>query len=251
MLFLLRKIRQKLVADNKVKSYLLYAVGEIILVVIGILIAVSLNNWNNHRSLQRSQETYLNALKTEFEENQKKLESAMRINNNNRTNAMKLSEAMGLTSDSISVDEIRHLVVGAISAEVQYRPRNGVIEEIISSGKLELFDDDSLRFLISGWGGELQIVRFQEKDEQELFRQKLMNTMTEYVNVKEMFIGYYENTFKLTKSKLPSQEHNRLQSLPFENHLVGFIATSIYLDYRYRNLYKAQQKLIDRITLIQ
>jgi hypothetical protein len=46
MLFLLRKIRRKLMEKNKVTTYILYAIGEIVLVVIGILIAVSINNWN-------------------------------------------------------------------------------------------------------------------------------------------------------------------------------------------------------------
>ena len=52
MLFLLNKIRRKLLTDNKVTSYLFYAIGEILLVVIGILIAVSIDNWNDARVKQ-------------------------------------------------------------------------------------------------------------------------------------------------------------------------------------------------------
>ncbi|MFY0627034.1 MAG: hypothetical protein JXR07_12110 [Reichenbachiella sp.] len=44
-----RKIRQKLLTENKFSKYLIYAIGEIILVVIGILIALSINNWNENR----------------------------------------------------------------------------------------------------------------------------------------------------------------------------------------------------------
>ena len=49
MIKLFRKIRQKMLTENKFSKYLLYAVGEIILVVIGILIALSINNWNENR----------------------------------------------------------------------------------------------------------------------------------------------------------------------------------------------------------
>ena len=49
MIKFFRKIRQKLLSENKVSKYLLYAIGEIILVVIGILIALSINNWNEGR----------------------------------------------------------------------------------------------------------------------------------------------------------------------------------------------------------
>ncbi len=48
MIKLFRKIRQKLIEQQKVRSYFVYAIGEIILVVIGILIALSLNNWNQN-----------------------------------------------------------------------------------------------------------------------------------------------------------------------------------------------------------
>ncbi len=49
MIKLFRKIRQNLLSEGKTKKYLLYAIGEIILVVIGILIALSINTWNEER----------------------------------------------------------------------------------------------------------------------------------------------------------------------------------------------------------
>ncbi|WP_445386483.1 DUF6090 family protein [Robiginitalea sp. IMCC44478] len=49
MLRFFRQLRHRLLTDNKFNKYLLYAVGEIILVVIGILIALSINNWNEYR----------------------------------------------------------------------------------------------------------------------------------------------------------------------------------------------------------
>ena len=51
MLKFYRKIRYDLIQKNKTERYLKYAIGEIILVVIGILIAVSINSWNNQRNL--------------------------------------------------------------------------------------------------------------------------------------------------------------------------------------------------------
>ncbi|VAV86032.1 FIG00653203: hypothetical protein [hydrothermal vent metagenome] len=49
MIKFFRKIRQNMIKENKVSKYLLYAIGEIVLVVIGILIALSINNWNEGR----------------------------------------------------------------------------------------------------------------------------------------------------------------------------------------------------------
>ena len=50
MIKFFRKIRQNMIIENKVSKYLLYALGEIILVVIGILIALQINNWNQQRN---------------------------------------------------------------------------------------------------------------------------------------------------------------------------------------------------------
>jgi len=50
MIRFFRNIRQKLAAENKVMAYLRYAIGEILLVVIGILIALQINNWNEKRN---------------------------------------------------------------------------------------------------------------------------------------------------------------------------------------------------------
>jgi hypothetical protein len=49
MIQFFRKIRQKLLSENRFSRYLVYAVGEIVLVVIGILIALQINNWNLER----------------------------------------------------------------------------------------------------------------------------------------------------------------------------------------------------------
>ena len=46
MIKFFRKIRQQLLAENRLGKYLIYALGEIVLVVIGILIALQINNWN-------------------------------------------------------------------------------------------------------------------------------------------------------------------------------------------------------------
>lgn len=59
MIKFFRRIRQKLLMENRASKYLLYAIGEIVLVVIGILIALQINNWNENRKLQNAQNLLL------------------------------------------------------------------------------------------------------------------------------------------------------------------------------------------------
>jgi hypothetical protein len=53
MIKFFRKIRQNMIKENKISKYMLYAIGEIILVVIGILIALSINNWNTNKANEK------------------------------------------------------------------------------------------------------------------------------------------------------------------------------------------------------
>jgi len=89
MIKFFRKIRQGLISDNKFSKYLLYAVGEIVLVVIGIFIALQLNLWSENRKLDEVRQTYyhqllddLNKDKVYIENTIAKLDS-FRLNYNN------------------------------------------------------------------------------------------------------------------------------------------------------------------------
>jgi hypothetical protein len=77
MIKFFRKIRQNLLSKGKIGKYLKYAIGEIILVVIGILIAFSINNWNQKRVLNNQSYQVLLNLKEEIVESKAELESVI------------------------------------------------------------------------------------------------------------------------------------------------------------------------------
>ena len=68
MIKFFRKIRQQLLSENKISKYLLYAIGEIILVVIGILIALQINNANENYKSTIQEHLYLKRLLSENKE---------------------------------------------------------------------------------------------------------------------------------------------------------------------------------------
>jgi len=73
MIKFFRKIRQKMLSENKFSKYLLYAIGEIILVVFGILIALQINNWNQNRSERQVEKRLLLELYNNLEYNEQRL----------------------------------------------------------------------------------------------------------------------------------------------------------------------------------
>ena len=66
MINFFRKIRQRLLTENKVSKYLIYAVGEIVLVVIGILIALQINNWNEQQKLNKEEANFLQRVRQDL-----------------------------------------------------------------------------------------------------------------------------------------------------------------------------------------
>ena len=66
MIKFFRKIRYNLIEKNKTGKYLKYAIGEIVLVVLGILIAISINNWNHNRKSNNLKQSYIENVKVEL-----------------------------------------------------------------------------------------------------------------------------------------------------------------------------------------
>ena len=77
MIKFFRKIRQKLLMENKTGKYFKYAIGEIVLVVIGILIALQINTWNNNRLAKKQMESYLVSLKEDLKQDTTNLASSI------------------------------------------------------------------------------------------------------------------------------------------------------------------------------
>lgn len=73
MISLFRKIRQKLIQEGKIGNYLKYAIGEILLVVIGILIALQINNWNEDRKATLVENNFLQNVLIDLEKDEEKL----------------------------------------------------------------------------------------------------------------------------------------------------------------------------------
>ncbi|MFT6882510.1 MAG: outer membrane murein-binding lipoprotein Lpp [Marinoscillum sp.] len=91
MLFLLRKIRRKLIStDNKIATYLLYAIGEIILVVIGILIAVKIDNWNSQQNQRAVEISHFINLKKDLFADINQLDSLINITQEKELAAKKI-----------------------------------------------------------------------------------------------------------------------------------------------------------------
>ena len=234
-----------MLSDNKFGKYLLYGIGEIILIIIGILIALQIGNWNEIKKLRSSEQQYLLALKTEFNFNKVELEKIMKRNITNAENTIKVLNIMGPESPQITEEELSFLLARSLSYEVQFDPNQGVLDEIIGSGKLGLFSNDELKFALSSWNGLLQRARLQEKELQRL-RYITIDIVRNESNLRKGLGPFLEN-WEITPSKFKKGSLNILQSLPFEGHMMGIATMSLNLN---NNDYLRFSKEIDRILLL-
>lgn len=82
MISFFRRIRQRLLTDNKFSKYLLYAVGEILLVVVGILIALQVNTWNEGKENRRKERAFYQSILADLESDQQNLEGLTKFYQN-------------------------------------------------------------------------------------------------------------------------------------------------------------------------
>jgi sensor domain CHASE-containing protein len=94
MIKFFRKIRQKMLTENKFSKYLLYACGEILLVVIGILIALSINNWNENQIEIKTINSYLKKIESNVQQDLKMAQSLLEFRINNSAQCVKASEML-------------------------------------------------------------------------------------------------------------------------------------------------------------
>lgn len=162
MLKFFRKIRQNLLSEGKTGRYLKYAIGEIVLVVIGILIALQINNWNENRKNNLLEQQLLKALLTEFETNLANLDQVIMFNDSNIKNSVSLGRYTGPSLSDFNEKELSELMVGIFKIEPRFTPSQGTVMEIINSGKLSVLSDAKLRKALSDWQSTLESVKRQE-----------------------------------------------------------------------------------------
>lgn len=227
MIRFLRKVRHKLVADNKVCKYLIYALGEIILVVIGILIAVAINNSQQNKVLQKKEQTYLKGLKNEFVTSKLKLAELIDVNKQNYIGAKKILEDISNPSTTLTEKEFSELLFKSFSFDISFNANNSLLNEMINSGSLKDISNDQLRIYLTNWVSTIEDISGQEK-ELGIQRAKVLDMFrTDKNSIRTILEQTSLNSgISLSKREQSVSNLNLLKSLEFENNILMFYLTS-------------------------
>ena len=223
MINFFRKIRQSLLAENKFSKYLLYAVGEILLVVIGILIALQINNWNQINKNKTEESKLLYSFQEEFSRNN---ENIIKINNHYAgitKSSRNLMNLIGKSSSQINAANVDSLLAIAINIH-NFLPSNYVLDDMVSTGKLELISSEKLRVLLYEWNQELGQKENNYQMLYKYFMEELIPYLSKHASIKNIDF-YTENGFISDTSNLNHNSINMFQDIVFENHLDNYYYT--------------------------
>ena len=222
-----RKVRQNLLTENKFTKYLVYALGEIVLVVIGILIALGINNTNEQRKLAAVEQTYLVGLREEFQTSKLKLQELINVNQQNYLGAKTLLGYIANPNQSPTELQFSSLLYTTFSAAIDFNPNNSLLYEMVNSGNLKNISNAELRRQLTNWISRMEDISRQEA-ELGVQREKVLDM---FKNDAHSLGTIFKHAGVYTELDLPKTENETsnlslLQSTAFENNILMFIITS-------------------------
>ena len=191
MLKFFRTIRKKLIEQDNVRKYLLYAVGEILLVVIGILIALQVNNWNEQRKTNDQLETYYVQIRDELNSDLERVNE--QIEN--------LESIVGLNERSLNLlksnhpDSLKQLkfTLGALATGLTISFNYPVMQEFVSNGFLPKVESESLKVKFAEVQGLLNRNREFNKIIQDQYVQTIEPYIIETLNYQSIALDRYQS----------------------------------------------------------
>lgn len=185
MLLLLRKIRKQLIKKGSFQSYLIYALGEIVLVVVGILIAIQLEDLRQDYDNRKKERQILDQLNADFIRNQQEFE---RI----RWNHQQVSHAAGWLLNEIPFsssryqDSVQHYLRLTLQTWT-YDPSTTSIDALTNTASFNLIRNDTLRNLITAWKDIIEDINEEEYYARDVFRDRYLNYYMDRIKVQDLF----------------------------------------------------------------
>jgi len=232
MIKFFRKIRQNLLDEGKTSKYFKYAIGEIILVVIGILIALQLNNLNTIRSEKQSLNKYLEKIETNIKDD---IVTAQRMYETRIENAKLCDKATEMIVNRDFSDQAT--ITNAVFVMIIEQPINfnrSGFESLKNSGYLQYISDPKLENLINNYYNAVDQVLYEETSLQvwandldlELQKSGFIANWLELENKPNRKFADVIGNYNEELYQLPG--HNITLSLLFRGHLFPAYLTGFY-----------------------
>lgn len=245
MIKFFRIIRKNSIKENKIIDYFKYALGEIVLVVLGILIALSINNWNSKRLDNLRAERFNHNLKIQLKNNLADVDFYIEENTFNYDKSKDLIKIIGNKNkkpDDSKIDSLIFLNSGDFHLNLDIN----IITEARENGDLELLPSESLRQSIYYLSNLYNEILERERITNANLNNRFLPYLTKNYNIKNLV---YSLSFDkdLEKSKVyKGDNYKMLANQEFENLITNrLINTKELLD-----LYIELKEEIEKTTVL-
>lgn len=231
--------RKKLIEKGALNKYLKYASGEVILTIISILLAIQINNWNQKRVDRNEVHIIIGNLSDEFEQNKTNLESKIEEAETSLKTARNLINLVGKSKVELEKYNLDSLMARSFQYK-RFNPSEDVLTVLLSSGKLSLLRNDSVRDVLYSWSSDKITLNehFEDLDDN---MSKILDYLT--INYPLKNFDIYSHGDKTKGTNLKVDRYKIFEQLVFENNLENHI---YYLS-TYIKAMKASGKIIDEI----
>jgi hypothetical protein len=243
------KIRQKTLTDNKFSKYLIYAIGEIILVVIGILIALAINNNNGERKTRIKELNYLSGIESDLNLNLIELKTFITTRETSVSSAETILDFFNNKKEVVP-DEFNF---NSLNVQIWYpfKKNDNTYQELINSGNLAIISNDSIKdILINSQLGYKQI-SFLETHMQYDFENYIYPIYFSTTDLESDISNYafqVSNGTDGVRTELSKEKIELLlKNQTFKNGFVLSIFNNKNLITEYKNMILTTEKLIDLI----
>ncbi len=147
MIKFFRKIRRKLIDAENLKKYLIYGIGEIILVVLGILIALQINNWNTKQIDKNTERGYIEDIKKDLSQDTSFFNSNFYSLVDRKTSALRKvkNHLTKAPSKLDTFDFLNEVGLAGLFGKRELVLNNSTYAELLSTGNFRVISDKELR----------------------------------------------------------------------------------------------------------
>ncbi len=209
MIKFFRKIRQNQLSEGKTGKYLKYAVGEIVLVMIGILLALQVNNWNNDRIERKKEANYIKNINKEFILNRKQLDTVTFYHFKVFNNATKILNSTPIDIKTINKDSLSFYISETFNYWT-FNPQQSTINSLTNTSSFEIISNVELRELLQNWD---ELVK-DYKEEEIISRESCLNDYFPFFRKHISFLKFSNNSNILDYN---NTDYTFLNSLEFQN----------------------------------
>jgi hypothetical protein len=235
-----------MIHNRRISKYVLYAVGEILLVVIGILIALQVNNWNEKRKEQNELIVIKENLYDEFQDNRTVLADRIALIEKALDHSEQVLSYMGASEEDIDRVNMDSIIVYSLYYG-NFNPPNSTILELLQAGKLKLIEDKVLKKYLADWLQMLEDTDEDFKNQDLQANEFLMPYINDHISQRNIDLyGKYRMTN--SRSKLIEDYYDEvLNDFRFENLMISNMAWNTIMLKHYEELDEMAEDMINHL----